>query len=181
MEKIREYYGVYYDPNRKRCNWAQGERLIAYHDNEYGVIKTTNEKIFEQLCLEVFGTGRIVPNVIERRDQLREEFCGYDISACAALSPNRLKEISNETAISYAKVCAVVQNAAAAQSVIDECGSLFRFFYHYATPERLLFACKRYGFTQMGVATVTGLMKSLGILQAHQADCYKRSSITEES
>lgn len=183
MEKLlNQYYPTHggVRKERKRCSWAITETLVAYHDDVYGDIKTADSAIYEQICLALLGAGRVVPSVIEKRGALREAFAGYDINRCACLSDKSIERGARALGISRAKAFAVRDNARPALEVIREFGSLFRFFYQYDQPERLMFALKRFGFTHMGIATTTGLMKSLGIIQAHDRTCYKRISGTEE-
>jgi DNA-3-methyladenine glycosylase I len=183
MEKILDcYYPVYVGirEEKKRCSWALTEPLISYHDDVYGDIKTTDSAIFEQLCLEMFGAGRVTVSVIEKRDALREAFAGYDIRGCALLSDRSIEHTARTFGLSRNKVSAVRENARRAAGVVREYGSLFRFFYGHNQPERLLFALRSFGFTCIGVAAAAGLMKNLGIIEAHDRNCYKRSSGAEE-
>lgn len=180
MEKIRDYYPVHKNAQKRRCSWASGDLLTAYHDDEYGIIKTTNDSIFEQICLEVFCKGHISLPMIEKRNALKEALCDYNITAITALSDDSIQKMAKKLSLPVAKLLAVRTNAQGAQKAIEDTGSLFKFIYAYQQPDRLLFALKRYGFTQVGISTITGLMKNLGILEAHEAGCYKKTIATEE-
>ncbi len=179
MEKIRDYYPVYEAASR-RCGWATEDLLVAYHDNEYGVIKMNDNSIFEQICLTVLCSGRITLSVIERREELKEALRGYDIAAVSNLTDSNIKAAAKKLALPYSKLSAARTNAEAAGRIIAEHGSLFKFIYAIKQPERLLFALKSYGFTQIGIVTVTGIMKSLGIIEAHDKGCYMRTVSAEE-
>ena len=42
----------------KRCSWAQKRELeTTYHDIEWGVPQTDDQKLFEMLCLEGAQAG----------------------------------------------------------------------------------------------------------------------------
>ncbi len=118
--------------------------------------------------------------MIEKRNALKEALCDYNITAITALSDDSIQKMAKKLSLPVAKLLAVRTNAQGAQKAIEDTGSLFKFIYAYQQPDRLLFALKRYGFTQVGISTITGLMKNLGILEAHEAGCYKKTIATEE-
>ncbi len=164
----------------KRCAWAVGDALTAYHDNEYGNIKTSDSDIFEQICLNVFGAGRVKSSLIDKRDALCEAFFGYDIEKCAGMGDDDIANAAGITGLTVAKAAAVAQNARASQKLIEENGSLFKFIYVFKRPDRLLSALKSYGYTQIGNATAAGIMKSLGVIEAHEHNCFMRTAAVEE-
>ncbi len=164
----------------RRCGWATEDLLVDYHDNEYGIIKTNDSSIFEQICLMALCSGRITLSIIERRGELKEALRGYDIAAVSGLTESNMKAAAKRLALPYSKLSAAKTNAEAAAQIIAEHGSLFKFIYAIKQPERLLFALKSYGFTQIGIVTVTGIMKSLGIIEAHDRSCYMRTVSAEE-
>ncbi len=157
----------------KRCSWAANDLLIAYHDNEYGRIQTDNHNIFEKLCLESFSAGLSWYIVLKKREAFRTAFCGFSPENCAALTDDYLDSLREDAGIirNAAKIYAVRSNAHAALAVIRDYGSLFKFIYSFKQPERLLSALKQYGFRQVGISAATELMKSLGIIEAHEPDC----------
>lgn len=163
----------------KRCGWAEGAPLIEYHDSEYGNIKSTDSALFEQLCLAIFAAGRINRSLMEKRNDLLTVFFNYDTGCCSRLREPSIKKISRERGLSLAKVQALKNNAACCINIIEEHGSLFKFFYAFKQPERLLTALKRYGFSQVGQATVSCFMKNIGAIEAHDSDCFMFTSSVE--
>lgn len=182
MEKS-EFTPLVTEPGRaplKRCGWAEGDVLITYHDNEYGSIKTGDKAIFEQICLDIFGSGSVKRSIIEKRETLRDAFCGYDIETCAGMSESALKDAAGQNGLNPSKTAAIATNARASLEIIKENGGLFKYLYGFKRPEGLLCALKDRGFTQIGQATATGIMKSLGIIEAHEHNCFMKAVSPEE-
>ncbi len=165
----------------KRCSWATDDLLIAYHDEEYGRLKTTDQALFEKLCLEAFQAGLSWRTVLLKRDALREAFCNFDIDACAALTDVQLEAQAQNAAIirNRRKIFAVRSNAQAAQKILSEHETLFAFVTQYPTPQKLKQALKHYGFTFAGETVCESFLQSIGLLEAHEPGCYLHQSGAE--
>jgi DNA-3-methyladenine glycosylase I len=159
---------------RRRCKWANDGLLIHYHDEEYGKIITDDDKLFEKLSLEVFQAGLSWRTVLAKRYCFREVFCGFNIDAVANLSDAYLDSLLLDSRIirNKKKIYAVRRNALAAQNIIAENQTFFKFVYAFKDPKRLLTALKSYDFAFIGHTIVESFMQSIGILQAHEINCY---------
>lgn len=165
---------------KKRCSWATGKERTAYHDNEYGRVVTDDNKLFELICLVMFGPGKRIEQVLEKREEMRPFFMDFDIMRCAELPDDYLTELSETTGRSRSKIAAVRTNARAAIKVIADFESLFKFVYSFKSPERFRGAMKKYGFVYMGIAAASRLMRMAGILDGHESDCFMSGSGKEE-
>ena len=174
MEKIAE---------KKRCAWATDELMIEYHDNEYGRIKTGDAALFEKLCLESFQAGLSWRTVLLKRDAFRRAFHGFAISECADLEDSYLESLLDDREIirNRRKIFAVRENARAALRVVAEYGSFFRFVYSFKRPETMLLALRQYGFVFVGRTICESFMQSVGILEAHEPDCFLYRALQEQA
>ena len=160
--------------DKKRCSWATDDILIDYHDNEYGKIKSDSKALFEKLCLESFQAGLSWRTVLVKRDAFRRVFFGFDIGKCAELTDAYLESLMQDKEIirNRRKIFAVRENARAVERLGKEYGNFFRFVYGFKKPEQLLKALKQYGFVFVGDTICESFMQSIGIIEAHEPDCY---------
>ncbi|BDF59749.1 DNA-3-methyladenine glycosylase I [Christensenellaceae bacterium] len=160
--------------DKKRCSWATDDILIDYHDNEYGKIKSDSNALFEKLCLESFQAGLSWRTVLVKRDAFRRAFLGFDIGKCANLTDEYLESLMQDETIirNRRKIFAVRENARAVERLNKEYGNFFRFVYSLKKPEQLLKALKQHGFVFVGYTICESFMQSIGIIEAHEPDCY---------
>jgi DNA-3-methyladenine glycosylase I len=158
----------------RRCKWAADDLLIRYHDNEYGKIITDDNKLFEKLSLEIFQAGLSWRTVLTKRDALKDAFLDFKIKAVAELSDAYLDTLLANSAIirNKKKIYAVRENARAVQKIVTEGQTFFKFIYAFHDPDKLMHSLKGYGFTFIGKTIIESFMQSIGILEAHEANCF---------
>lgn len=157
----------------RRCSWATNDLLIMYHDNEYGRWDESDNGIFEKMCLESFSAGLSWHLVLQKRDAFRVIFHGFDIGRCAALSDSELDAAQKAPEIvrNVRKIQAVRSNARVCQQILAESGSMCAFVRQHPTASELHEALKRRGIRQFGPVCAEEVLKSLGLLPAHEPDC----------
>ena len=158
----------------RRCKWATGDLLVRYHDDEYGKIITDDNKLFEKLSLEIFQAGLSWRTVLAKRDAFENAFNGFEINAVAELSDNDLDSLLTDGTIirNKKKIYAVRENARAAQKIVSEGQTFFKFIYAFRDPGQLLLSLKGYGFVFIGKILIESFMQSIGILEAHETNCF---------
>ena len=64
----------------RRCPWASdGDPLyVAYHDNEWGTPVRDDRTIYEFLVLESFQAGLSWRTILQKRENFRKAFAGFD-------------------------------------------------------------------------------------------------------
>lgn len=156
----------------KRCSWAINELLIAYHDNEYGRLDRDERSVFEKICLESFSAGLSWYIVLRKRPALRRVFSDFDVDACADLSDEQLELALADPGIirNRRKVEAVRTNARVVQTLRRE-GGLLSLILSFRRPVDLASDLKKRGMQQFGPICAGELMKSLGLLPAHEPGC----------
>lgn len=161
--------------NIARCSWATNELLIQYHDTEYGNLTPSNDAIFEKICLESFSAGLSWYIVLKKRDALRAAFANFELAPCANLTDEALASAMNNPRIirNARKIEAVRGNARACLRICEEHGSLISFLETTAGPERIAREMRRFGVRQFGPVCANELLKSLGMVPAHEPGCAK--------
>ena len=64
----------------KRCKWCNlnNPKYIAYHDEEWGVLRTDDAYLFEMLLLESFQAGLSWECILNKRENFRNAFDNFD-------------------------------------------------------------------------------------------------------
>lgn len=164
----------------RRCSWATNELLIAYHDQEYGRLERDENALFEKICLESFSAGLSWYIVLKKRDALRQRFAAFDVDRCAVLTDEQLEAAMSDPEIirNRRKIEAVRQNARVVQSLRAD-GGLLALVLDMRRPADLASALKRRGMQQFGPICAGELLKSLGLLPAHEPGCALRGPALE--
>ena len=182
----------------KRCDWGEAPAdLLAYHDNEWGRPLTTDESLFERLCLEGFQAGLSWLTVLRKRDAFRTAFCAFDPSKVAKLGARDIEQLMLNAAIirSRPKIEAAITNGRALLAMHDKGETLAALMWSHA-PKRshvprtraevpavtdestaLAKALKKRGFRFVGPTTVYAMMQATGIVNDHLARCFVRAEV----
>ena len=76
----------------ERCPWCLGtEKMIRYHDEEWGTPVHDDRKQFEFLMLEAMQCGLSWNLMMEKREIFRSCFSNFDYDAVAAYTPEEQK------------------------------------------------------------------------------------------
>lgn len=172
-----------------RCWWCGGDALYeSYHDREWGMPLTDDRRLFEKLCLEGFQAGLSWLTVLRIRPALRDAFADFDFPLLARWTDRDLAAALRHEGIirNHRKARAVVDNARCAVRLVEQFGSLARFFARYAdgcgwrngrlaaetaTSRRLARDLKREGWAFVGPRSAYAFMQSIGLVNDHWAGC----------
>jgi DNA-3-methyladenine glycosylase I len=113
-----------------RCWWSDADarpdpRMVAYHDDEWGVPTHDDVELFERLALESFQAGLSWSTILYKRSAFREAFSGFDPRVVAAFDDADRARLMADAGIvrNRAKVEATIGNAAALLAAAAEFGS----------------------------------------------------------
>ena len=180
-----------------RCWWGSGPDYVDYHDEEWGRPVTGDSRLFEKLCLEGFQSGLSWLTILRKRPAFREAFAGFDPALVAGFDESDVSRLLSDSRIvrHQGKIRSTINNAHRALELIDEHGSLAKFFWSYAdrgdrspieiqatteTSIRLAKDLKKRSFTFVGPTTVYAFMQAMGLVNDHLADCHAREVCTRE-
>jgi DNA-3-methyladenine glycosylase I len=174
-----------------RC-FGDGDPLYErYHDQEWGRPQTSEQALYEKVCLEGFQAGLAWITVLRKREALREVFAGFDPSLVAAMDPVRDVEplLADPRLIrSGAKLRACITNARATVELRSSGGLPALLWGAAELPSRayarwsdvpastpasaaLAKQLKRAGFTFVGPTTVYSLLQACGLVDDHLTSC----------
>lgn len=179
-----------------RCPWAKSELDIAYHDREWGVPCHDDQKLFEFLILEGAQAGLSWSTILNKRENYREAFDGFDPVRVAKFDSRRVaKLLKNEGIVrNRLKIASSIQNAKAFLEVQDECGGFDPYIWQFIggkprvnrwksfkevpakTPESdaMSKALKKRGFNFVGSTICYAYMQAMGMVNDHLVTCFKK-------
>ena len=102
-------------PTRVRCPWAQGERYVAYHDEEWGVPLHDDRALFEMLILEGAQAGLSWSTILNKRDNYRRAFDNFDPRIVAGYGEEKVASLLADVGIvrNRLKIAASIGNGKA--------------------------------------------------------------------
>ena len=183
----------------KRCSWADSSDLMrAYHDTEWGVPLRDDRALFEFLCLEGAQAGLSWSTVLNKRENYRRAFAGFDIAKCARLTDKRIEALLGDAGIirNRMKITSVRDNARAAQEAIDEFGSLDKYLWSFVggkpirnawrnsgevpakteISDRMSKALAKRGFRFVGSTICYAFMQATGMVDDHLVGCFRHGA-----
>jgi len=181
-----------------RCSWAgSDERMVAYHDLEWGVPERDSRALWEKLVLDGFQAGLAWSVILNKRDAFREAFAGFDPDAVAAFGEPEIEELLGNAGIvrSRAKIEAAIGSARIYCEMRDGGEDFAEFCWSFTdgevieaagdwvakTPlsEQVSKELKRRGFKFVGPVIVYAWMQAIGIVNDHAPDCFRRAEVRE--
>jgi DNA-3-methyladenine glycosylase I len=183
----------------KRCGWAGTDpRMIAYHDEEWGVPVHDDRLLFEFLTLEGAQAGLSWSTILNKRDAYREAFANFDPARVARFDRERIERLLTNAGIvrNRLKIESTVSNARAFLDVQREHGSFDRFAWGFVggaprinrwrslryvparTPESdaLSKALAQRGFRFVGSTICYAFMQATGLVDDHLMTCFRRAT-----
>lgn len=184
----------------RRCEWAQSDEMIAYHDTEWGVPVHEDPTHFEFLVLEGAQAGLSWATILKRRPGYRRAFAGFDAAKVARFTPARVERLLTDPGIirNRAKVEATVRNARAFLAVQEEFGSFDAYVWGFVggrpivnswrrtaqipaftpTSEALSADLRRRGFGFVGPTVCYAHLQATGLVNDHLVSCFRYGELT---
>jgi DNA-3-methyladenine glycosylase I len=185
---------------QRRCAWAGTDpRMIAYHDEEWGVPVHDDRLLFEFLTLEGAQAGLSWQTILNKRDAYREAFSGFDPARVARFDSRRIERLLTNPGIvrNRLKIESTVTNARAFLEVQRETGSFDRFVWDVvggsprtnrwrsmrnvparsAESDTLSAELKRRGFRFVGSKICYAFLQASGLVNDHVISCRRWKSV----
>ena len=180
----------------ERCPWCLGnEKMIRYHDEEWGVPVHDDQKQFEFLMMEVMQCGLNWNMMIQKREIFRACFDDFDFDKVALYGETDIERIMGMEGMirSRRKIEAVIHNAQCFQKIREEFGSFSEYIWGFTRGKTYLYMghqkggiparnglsdrisadLKRRGLKYMGSVTVYSHLQACGIINDHWEGCFR--------
>ena len=73
--------------------------MAQYHDNEWGFPTADDTHLFEKICLEGFQSGLSWSTILNKREDFRRVFCGFDIDQVAGFGERDIERLLGDATI----------------------------------------------------------------------------------
>ncbi|HXQ94427.1 MAG TPA: DNA-3-methyladenine glycosylase I [Thermoplasmata archaeon] len=182
----------------RRCAWAESDPLLlAYHDSEWGVPLRESRPLWEMLALEGFQAGLSWLTILRKREAFRRAFRKFDPEVVGAFRAPDVARLLRDPGIvrSRAKIEATIDGARRYLAMAAEGEEFGAWVWALAggrpiqgtgrpkasTPlsEAISDALKARGFRFVGPVITYAWMQSVGIVNDHAGDCFRRRPVRE--
>jgi DNA-3-methyladenine glycosylase I len=187
---------------RRGCWGDVDEPMRAYHDLEWGVPLHDDNRIFEFLILEGMQAGLSWRTILNKRENFRRAFHGFDPARVARYGERDLKRLLADPGIirNRLKLRAAVNNAKRFLEVQQEFGTFDRYIWGFVggqpirnklrsfremparTPLSDLISkeLKSRGFKFVGSTIIYAHMQATGLVNDHLVWCFRYQEIDRQ-
>ena len=183
--------------NDIRCSWANpaNPRYIAYHDHEWGVPCHDETTLFEMLNLEGAQAGLSWETILNKRDNYRIAFDGWDAEKIACYDDAKVAALLADPGIvrNRLKVAAAINNAQAYLRLREQGLTLSDYLWAFVDgkpivndwpdgsrpartelSDRISKDLAKRGFKFVGSTIVYAYMQGIGMVDDHDPACLCR-------
>jgi DNA-3-methyladenine glycosylase I len=181
-----------------RCTWANmaNPRYVQYHDEEWGVPCHDENRLFEMLNLEGAQAGLSWETILNKRENYRIAFDGWDAEKIARYGDDKVAELLSNAGIvrNRLKVAAAITNAQAYLRLRAEGSSLDEYLWAYVggqpvvncfpngerpakteLSDRISKDLAKRGFKFVGSTIIYAYMQGVGMVNDHDMSCFCRT------
>ena len=199
--EIRISWSLPHNSQNRRCEWANTEASITYHDTEWGVPLHDDRALFEFLILEGAQAGLSWSTILNKRTGYQRAFDNFDARRVARYDARKVKQLlaNAEIVRNTLKVNATIRNAQAFLAVQKEFGSFDAYIWQFVggrplqnkwrslhdVPPRTTESdamskdlAKR-GFKFVGSTICYALMQATGMVNDHVVGCFRYREISQ--
>jgi len=161
---------------KQRCAWPGNPLAIAYHDKEWGVPVHDDRVLFEFLILEGAQAGLSWETILQKRENYRKAFAGFDPKKVSRFSPKKLRSLMHDEGIvrNRLKIQSARTNALAFLAVQKEFGSFDAYLWRFTDAQAMSKDLLKRGFRFVGPTICYAFMQAVGIVNDHEKDCFRR-------
>ncbi|HVH15427.1 MAG TPA: DNA-3-methyladenine glycosylase I [Candidatus Angelobacter sp.] len=186
----------------RRCDWASFSKnplMIEYHDKEWGVPAHDDKTLFEFLVLEGAQAGLSWETVLNKRENYRRAFHGFELARIARYDKNDVQRLLGDSGIirNRLKIQATIENAKQSLVVIKEFGSFDNYIWRFVggRPIRHKFnslgqipattnesdsmskELRALGFRFVGPTICYAFMQAVGMVNDHITKCFRYDTV----
>lgn len=186
----------------ERCAWCLcNEKMMKYHDEEWGVPLHDDMKQFEFLMMEAMQCGLNWNMMVQKREIFRECFDGFDYQKVSCYTEADIQRIMETEGMirSRRKIEAVIHNARCFLEVREEFGTFSDYLWGFSKGKTILYMghqkgnipaknglsdavsrdLKKRGFKYLGSVTVYSHLQACGIINDHMEGCFRYQEVIE--
>ena len=185
-----------------RCNWAQKEINIPYHDEEWGVPAHNDRVLFEFVVLEGAQAGLSWDTILLKRARYREVLDNFDAQKVARYDAKKVRALLADPGIirNRLKIASTISNAQAFLKVQQEFGSFDSYLWQFVSGKPIQNAWKLHkqvpaktkesdamsedlqkrGFRFVGSTICYAFMQATGMVNDHLVTCFRYAEVNKK-
>ena len=189
------------EDGKRRCAWVgnASPRMVAYHDEQWGVPVRDDRQLFAKLILDGAQAGLSWSTILAREEGYYRAFHGLDPARMARYGDKDVARLLADPGIirNRAKVQSAIRNARAYLKLQDEEPSFADWLWRFVdgtpvknrwrstaqvpaeTPlsQTVSKALRERGFTFVGPTIVYAFMQAVGMVNDHLVTCYRHAEV----
>ncbi len=189
---------------KTRCQWVGDwsdvdDIMVRYHDEEWGIPKRDDRRLFEDLVLDGAQAGLSWLTILRKRENYRAAFDNFDPAKVAQYDDARIEELLQNPGIirNRQKINSAIKNARAFLKIQEEFGSFDAYIWGFVDgrpiqnawqtisdlpaktelSETISKDLKKRGFSFVGPTIVYAFMQAVGLVNDHTIDCFRYHEI----
>jgi DNA-3-methyladenine glycosylase I len=179
-----------------RCDWCGTDPLYQrYHDEEWGVPVTDEQRQFEFLILESAQAGLSWITILRKRENYRAAFAGFDPEKVARFTAKKVETLMNNPGIvrNRLKIESAISNARHFLEIQAEFGSFNHYLWNFvdgrpvqnnwetlkqlpassALSDQISKDMKKRGFRFFGTTICYAHLQATGLINDHLRSCHR--------
>ncbi len=179
-----------------RCSWVKLDNplYVAYHDKEWGIPCFDDQKLFEMLILESAQAGLSWETILNKRENYRKAFDGFDPQKIAKYNNNKVSKLLQNTGIvkNRLKINSAIRNAKVFLEIQKEFGSFSDYLWAFTNhkviknnfedytkvptktklSDKISKDLKNRGMNFVGSTIIYAYMQAIGMVNDHETHCF---------
>lgn len=175
---------------KPRCLWCnlKNPQYVEYHDQEWGRFCSADAYLFEMLVLESFQAGLSWECVLNKREDFRKCYDGFDVDKVSCYGEEKVRELmGNEKIIrNRLKIMASIENAKIFKKIQREFGSFYAYLVTF-TGDKVLYEVgkvtnawsdeisldlRKRGMKFVGSTIIYSYLQAVGMIYSHERGCF---------
>ncbi len=161
---------------------------VKYHDSEWCQPNFDEKYLYEMLLLESFQAGLSWECVLNKREDFRKAYDGFDIDKVSSYGAEKIDELLKNKKIirNRLKIDASINNSRIFKSIVAEYGSFYEYLRQF-TGDKIIYETdkttntlsdelsadlRKRGMKFVGSTIVYSYLQAIGIIYSHDKDCY---------
>lgn len=175
---------------KQRCKWCncRNPLYVQYHDEEWGVANFEERYLYEMLILESFQAGLSWECVLNKRENFREAYDGFDLQKVRSYGEDKIRELEANRGIirNKRKIRASVVNSIIFRDIALAFGSFYQYLLTFthgktiyetdkttnALSDAISQDLQKRGMKFVGSVIIYSYLQAIGVIVSHDRDCF---------